>query len=101
MIDINFYKNGFVVTGHANFDSKGKDIVCSAVSGIFFGFLNWLKEKDYKKIEDNKIPLLKVSLTLNNEIEIGFNLLKVQIMSIYKAYKKQINLNINNSNLDN
>ncbi len=34
MIEVVFDKNGFIASGHADFDEYGKDIVCSAISSV-------------------------------------------------------------------
>lgn len=51
MIEVNYLeKNEMLecleIKGHANYDKKGKDIVCSAVSAIGIGGLNALKSTD-------------------------------------------------------
>lgn len=34
MIKIDMKKNGFIITGHADYEENGKDIVCASVSTI-------------------------------------------------------------------
>lgn len=34
MVNVTIYKDGFMATGHAEYDEYGKDIVCSAISAI-------------------------------------------------------------------
>ncbi|GAA5414416.1 ribosomal-processing cysteine protease Prp [Ureaplasma ceti] len=46
MIKIKFYKNGLVVSGHANYAPHGQDIVCAGVSAITMGAINWFVEED-------------------------------------------------------
>ena len=72
MIKVHINKNKIVITGHANFDLYGKDIVCAAASSIVITSINaclkidkdsliYEEEKDKFTIEvtsDNKNVLL-------------------------------------------
>ena len=72
MIRVNIKNNHIVITGHANYDDYGKDIVCASVSSIVITSINaclkidknslsYEKEKDKFTIEvtsDNKNVLL-------------------------------------------
>ena len=40
MIRALFKKNSVIISGHANFDNNGKDIVCAAVSSIVTASVN-------------------------------------------------------------
>lgn len=69
MVKANFYyqKDKIVkveVSGHANFDQVGKDIVCAGVSAIIFGTLNALdnlvSQKEIKIIEPDKNVIIEV-----------------------------------------
>ena len=58
-----FYKE-IIITGHANYDSYGKDIVCSSVSSIVVTTVNAIisLDKDAINYDDNtgvKIKVLK------------------------------------------
>ncbi len=50
MIDIDFSRSGDVLNlkmrGHAGYRSAGTDIVCAAVSGIFYALLGFLANED-------------------------------------------------------
>lgn len=81
MIKINFYKNGFQVSGHAEFDEYGKDILCSAVSAIIMGSLNWFDtDKVNISVLKNEIKLIS-NLEDNNSLHL-IELVKVQIKSL-------------------
>ena len=41
----------FEVSGHSNYDEKGKDIVCAGVSAIVVGGINALINENKKAIE--------------------------------------------------
>jgi uncharacterized protein YsxB (DUF464 family) len=34
MVNVTVYKDGFMATGHADYNEYGKDIVCSAISAV-------------------------------------------------------------------
>ncbi len=86
---------GFVVTGHAGFGKKGKDIVCAAVSSVAYNAINALQElvgiSDFKQndgyikcdIPDdlNESDRYKINIILKT-IEIGFK----QIASSYPRH---------------
>lgn len=98
MIKINFYLDGFEIENHANYDVYGKDIVCSGVSAISFGSLNWF-EKNCKIIScviDEANAILKLKVEVNQKALIGLELLYEQLYGIYKSYKKHISLKKHN-----
>lgn len=89
MIYIDFYLDGFKINGHANFAKKGYDIVCSAISGISFGSINWFEKKDILLFKsDEKKPELIIKITLNKKNKIGISLIEEQILSIVNSYPK-------------
>ncbi|MGL4950923.1 MAG: ribosomal-processing cysteine protease Prp [Mycoplasma sp.] len=67
MIKIEFYKNGLIVSGHANSAPHGKDIYCAGVSAITMSSINWFKEDeiDYE-IKDGYLKLKVLKLNENN-----------------------------------
>ncbi len=62
-------QNKIIITGHANYDDIGKDIVCASVSSIVITTINGILEIDEDAIEyedlDNKIELEVIK---NNDI---------------------------------
>lgn len=61
------------VKGHANYDEEGKDIVCSAVSGIITGGFNNLKEIkkfEYTLAEGNCYLKVKEPISDHDEVVI-------------------------------
>ena len=50
MISIDFFRKGESISlnmsGHAGYSSHGSDIVCAAVSGIFYALLGYLANED-------------------------------------------------------
>lgn len=79
-------------SGHALYDNKGKDIVCSAVSAIMFGGLNALNEKTIKTCI--KKGYVKVDLVDENDAEslIILKTMLVQLMTIADNYKKFVSI---------
>ncbi|MBE6161530.1 MAG: ribosomal-processing cysteine protease Prp [Firmicutes bacterium] len=59
MINVVKNKNIIEITGHANFDDYGKDIVCASVSSIVITTVNGILEinRDSLKYEQKKINL--------------------------------------------
>jgi uncharacterized protein YsxB (DUF464 family) len=57
MIKVNIHRDptqqitGFDITGHANFDVHGQDIVCAGVSAVSFGCLNAIETLTMAKLD--------------------------------------------------
>ena len=96
MIKVDLTKeNVITIKGHANYDDKGKDIVCASVSSIVITTINAIIEIDNEAIDysdvDNKIEIrvIKddeiVNKLINNMI-----LLLEQLENDYKEYVKII-----------
>lgn len=93
MILVRFYKNGFIVEGHSNYSTEGTDIVCSAVSGIVLGSLNWFKKNtiiDFKMVEEP--PYIKLLLKETHENLLALSLLFKQLESIGNKYNQYLSL---------
>lgn len=74
MIKVNILSNELYVTkveitGHANYDIKGKDIVCSSASSIVITTVNGILSinNNYLKYENNN-DLLTIEINSYNEI---------------------------------
>ena len=81
------------VSGHANYDKYGKDIVCAGVSAVVTGGINALEsEIDNIKVinEDNKLGVEIINS--NDKIQIILNTILVQLQTIENSYKKYINV---------
>ena len=89
----NYYK-GIIITGHANYDDYGKDIVCASVSSIVITTINAIIEFDPESIyyEDlnNRILIEKLkddditNKLINNMIEL--------LEELEKSYKDNIKI---------
>lgn len=95
MIKVEISNNKIEISGHANYDEHGKDIVCASVSSIVITTINAILEIDSDSIDyedlNSKmtINILKedkiVNKLLNNMI-----LLLEQLENDYKDYIKII-----------
>lgn len=80
--------------GHANYDEKGKDIVCSAVSAILIGGLNALKNIDDYQISKNK-GYLEIALNKNEQSYddyLVFKTILIQLRTIEDSYKDYVKI---------
>ena len=80
-------------SGHANFASFGKDIVCAGVSAVVTGGINAL-EDEIKNIEiTSQDNILGVKVINDNEkIQIILNTILIQLQTIEASYKKYIKI---------
>lgn len=71
MIKVNISNKNIEISGHANYDEYGKDIVCASVSSIVITTINAIIDIDSESIEyedlNNKI---KIDILKENEIVI-------------------------------
>lgn len=82
-----------IVKGHANSDVYGKDLVCSAVSGIIIGGLNNLNNpKDYNiTTQDGFVEIISIKCPNNHDC-IVFETIIVQLKTIDESYSKYIQI---------
>jgi len=81
------------VSGHANSDMYGKDLVCAATSTIMFGLCNALTEKEDVDIEilDNKIKILNNS---DSEVVNDYlNLAYIQLLTLKESQSSYFEFN--------
>ena len=94
MIKVKVKKNLISITGHANYDEYGKDIVCAAVSSVVITTIEGISKFDKNAITLNKtndqmdIIINKFDIITNNLIDNMLNCLK----EIQKQYKKNIQI---------
>ena len=81
------------VSGHANYDEYGKDIVCAGVSAVVTGGINALESElaNIKIVnEENKLGVVVIE---NNEvIQVILNTMLIQLETIENSYKKYIKI---------
>ena len=93
MIKVVYSSNSLIVTGHANYDDYGKDIVCASVSslitctvnGIYSLNKNSILYKDDSNTIENKI------LDDENALKL-FNNLILMLKDLAKDYPKNIKI---------
>ncbi len=99
MITVNFYKNGFVASGHAEYDDYGRDIVCAAVSAITVGALNWFDEYDTNIRTSGEANVAIVINNYDNETFKLLGLIYTQLRAIESnpEYRPFLKINFNES----
>lgn len=86
------YITDFKITGHANFDDYGKDIVCAAVSSIVITSVNLALSFNEDIIEyTNSEGLIDVNIKSNNDI---INKVFINMIDMLKDLEKQYSKNI-------
>src|SRR4051794_6895887 len=90
-------KNNFeyiIIKGHANYEEKGKDIVCAAISAITNGTVNFL-QTNYQK--DCQISYLPAEIIIypqngNSECQLCLRLMLYQLENIANSYPDYLKL---------
>ena len=92
-VDYNDNKiSGFKVTGHANFDEYGKDIVCASVSSIVITSVNLALElDDTSESYEQKEGLITVTINKDNDI---INKIFINMINMLKELEKDYSKNI-------
>ena len=91
MIKVIVNDNHIKVSGHANFDEYGKDIVCASTSSIIYTTINGILNINQKAIEvsDNKDLIIKI--VSNDDIT---NKLITNMISLLKDLEEQYPKNL-------
>lgn len=93
MIKINFYIDGFTISGHANYADHGSDIVCAAISSIALTSVSWFcKEDIILYLEDEQKAVIKFKVKLNQKNIDALSLIKHQLNQVYQSYSKYISV---------
>ena len=94
MIKVHISKNKIIITGHAGFDSYGKDIVCAAASSIVVTSVNACLriEEDSLSYKEEK-DKLTIEVKSNNEniLLIVENMI-LMLEELAGTYKKNIKI---------
>ena len=88
------YIKDFKVTGHANYDEYGKDIVCSSVSSIVITSVNMaLKLNDKSVKADSSEGLIEAKVLIKDEIinKVFLNMIDM-LEELQKDYKENIKI---------
>ena len=94
MIKVRINKNKIIITGHAGFDSYGKDIVCAAASSIVITSVNaGLRiEEDSLGFKEEKDKLtIEVKSNNKNVLLIVENMTQM-LEELAETYKKNIKI---------
>ena len=100
MIKINIEENNtrivsIKVSGHSNYDEKGKDIVCAGVSAIVVGGINSLYNEDKEAIEyecKEGYSYIFVKNIDNTNIQKILDVITTQLYTIEESYPKFIKI---------
>ncbi len=92
MIVIKFLSDGFEISGHAESNDYGKDLVCAGISAISQGIINCFPKKDIQTLEIEqasiKFKLKHVDDTYKTILEV----FKTQVLSVQASNKKYIKI---------
>ena len=100
MIKVNIEKNNakivsLEVSGHSNYDEKGKDIVCAGVSAIVVGGINALLNESKKAIDykcKDGYAYVFVKEVDNVNIIMILDVITTQLYTIEESYPKFIKI---------
>ena len=103
MIKVKLTKNGdclnkITISGHANYDEFGKDIVCASVSSIVITTINILLSLDKDSISyDNTKGLIIDILKDDDTTKKIINVLVSNLLELERAYPKNIQIKEENN----
>ena len=93
MIKVVYSSNSLIVTGHANYDDYGKDIVCASVSSLITCTVNGIYSLNKNSIlykDDSNTREIKI-LDDENALKL-FNNLILMLKDLAKDYPKNIKI---------
>ena len=89
MIKVTWHKNSLAIQGHANCKTRGKDLVCCAVSAIIQTATAWFDKDDIEIIDDEQIPIFIIKLIKKNKLNQKYlELIYRQLACLAKHNKK-------------
>ena len=93
----NYYKR-IIITGHANYDDFGKDIVCAAVSSTVITSVNSCLAIDNESISYDDKNGLDIKILKNDEVTTKIiNVMVTNLYELEKAYPKNIKIKEENN----
>jgi uncharacterized protein YsxB (DUF464 family) len=91
MITVTKTKFGFTVTGHANFDVEGKDIVCSAISALSQSVAMTLERWGYSVTQVRKKGYMSASIeTIHEEADMIMDVLFTGANALMNTYPDHV-----------
>ena len=93
MIKVIYDKKKIEISGHANSNKKGKDLICAAISSIVIGSINALTgfEKQEININDGKI-IIYFNHNLSYDDKIRIEMLMIEIETVANKYPKNVKI---------
>lgn len=91
MIKVEFNDKVIKISGHANYDNYGNDIVCASVSSIVYTTINGLLNVDNKSIKYIDDKDIIIEILKNDNIT---NILIKNMLALLKDLEKQYPKNI-------
>ncbi len=94
MIKVVYTDISLEVSGHANYNLKGKDIVCAAVSAVVQTASSWFKkgDLDIKINRKNKVAIKYTLKKKTKENKEKLSLIVLQLKVLSRNYKKYIQI---------
>ena len=78
---------GFEITGHADYDEHGKDIVCAAVSMLAYTTVNSLDSYDYEvEFSDDEDTMKLLVKNPSHDSEVILNTFSTGILTLTQSY---------------
>lgn len=75
------------VSGHAEYDESGKDLICASVSSIMFGFMNAVDALDEEvEIKQLTNQITIKNLSSSNIVQDYLQLVMMQLKTIEESY---------------
>lgn len=79
--------------GHANYDVKGKDIVCAAVTAVLCGGFNSIENiKGFQMIMDEGYALIKAIEPISLHDKIVIETMIQGLKNIFESYPKNVTI---------
>ena len=99
MINVSLLKNndnliGFEITGHADFDEYGKDIVCAGVSTLAYTVVNTVDNyiNNFEFSDDDLLMRLEVC-DLTDEVKVILSTFEIGIKTLSQSYGHYVKFN--------
>ena len=93
MIKVKYNKNYIEVSGHANYDNYGKDIVCASVSSIIYTTINGILNIDSGAIKFSDDLILRIDILKDDKVtKTLIENMIAMLMDLSVQYPKNINI---------
>lgn len=94
MINVKKSNSSIIITGHANYDEYGKDIVCASVSSIVITSINMALRLENNSLEykEKKDKLVINILTDNKNVLLVIENMLAMLRELALTYKENIKI---------